>query len=303
VIIAAVIGLVGVAYYQQYVGPFRQIIINIDGVRIPMGAFLERARLSGAGGMGTLQAITNEQLIKAGALRYGITVSRQEVDAELRTMAAGADNVTITDAEYREWYRQLLNENRTSDAKYRDSLANSLLSTKLQAYLASQIPAQLEHAHVFGIFVSSYEEAAAVKERLTAGEDFSAVAENVSIDQSTRENGGELGWIPQGVLVMTNMDPFMLNVGDVSDPLAVPSGDPNTAPSVYYVIKVTEEDIRAVDPANLPEIENTRFQQWLADETKQHQIKWNYNSVIDAWVNWQLTKGQPTSTPTPTPSG
>ena len=295
-IIVLVVGLVGVAYYQQYVAPFRRTIITIDGVRTSMGAFLARARSSGSGGLGTLQAMTNEQLIKFGAERYGITVTRDDVDRELRTAAAGGDNITINDAEFREWYRQLLNENKTSDSKYRDTVANGLLSTKLQAYLAGQIPAQLEHAHVFGIFASTYDEILKAKDRITAGESFGAVAGEVSIDEATKVNGGELAWIPKGVLVMTNMDPFSLNVGEVSNPLAIPSDDPNTPPSVYYIIQVTEQDTRDVDPGYLPEIQNTRFQEWLAEETKQHEVKWNYNSEIDAWVQYQLTKGQPKST-------
>jgi hypothetical protein len=297
VIIALVVGLVGVAYYQQYIGPFRRTVINVDGIQVSMGAFLDRARLSGSGGIGTLQAITNEYLIKAGATRYGISVTREDVDRELRSAAAGGDNITVNDAEFREWYRQLLNESKMTDAKYRSNVHNSLLSTRLQEYLARQIPAELEHAHVFGIFAVTYEEIAKVRERIAGGEDFGAVAREVSIDEATKEKGGELAWVPQGVMVMTNMDPFMLNIGEVSDALAVPSGDPNTAPSAYYVIMVTEKETRVVDPANLPEIENRRFQQWLADETKQHVVKWDYNSEIDAWVNWQLSKGQPKSTP------
>jgi parvulin-like peptidyl-prolyl isomerase len=299
-IVALVVVVVGIAYYQQYVTPFRRTVINVDGTRITMGAFLERARLSGSGGLGTLQAMTNEVLIKAGASRFGITVSREDVDRELRTAVAGGDNITITDAEFKEGYRQLLNEAKISDAKYRVGVTNGLLSVRLQEYLARQIPAQLEHAHVFGIFVATYEEIVQVKDRITAGEAFGAVAGELSIDSATAEKGGELAWIPQGAYVMTNMDPFLLTVGQVSDPVAVPTQDPNTPPSAYYVLLVTEKDTRTVDPQFLPEIESRGFQQWLADETKMHTIKWDYNSEIDAWLNWQLSKGQPKSTSTPT---
>ena len=287
-VIAVVLGILGVAYYQQYVVPFNRVVINYDGNIIRMRYFLTRTRLAGSSGISMLQTLTNEKLIKDGAEKYGILVTPEDVDAQLRSMAAGSDNATVTDAEFKEWYRQLLNEDGVSDSLYKEITYNSLLSTRLQDYLSAQIPAQLEHAHVYGIFVSTYEEALAVKDRVDAGEDFSEVARELSIDQ-TAENGGELDWMPKGVLVMDQYDPFDLQVGEVSSPLAVIS-DPNSAPTAYYVLTVKEFETRDVQPSYLPEIRSRNFQDWLAAETKLHEVHWSYNSEIDAWVNWQLSK-------------
>ena len=291
-VVAIVVVLVGIAYYQQYYAPFQRVVINVDDTKIKMGYFLDRARISGSGGIGMLQTLTNEILIGSGTASLGITVTPQDVDNQLRKAAAGSDNVTISDAEFKEWYRQLLNENRMSDAKYRETVRNQLLSSKLQSYLNTEIPPSIEHAHVYGIFVGTYEEALAAKQRVESGDDFSKVAQEISIDSGTAEKGGELDWIPQGALVMGNMDPFSLEVGKVSDPLAVVQ-DPNTPPSTYYVIMVTETAVREIQPGYLPEVQSTKFSQWLVDETGKHKVKWDYNSEIDAWVNWQLTKNSP----------
>jgi hypothetical protein len=295
-LLAGVIALVSVAYFQQYVAPFRRVVITVDNTQIRMRDFLDRVRVTGSGGIGTLQNITNEIMIKDGTSRLGITASDQEVEADLRKQAAGSDNATVTDAEFKEWYRQLLDTSKISNGKYRDSVRSSILSSKLQDYINKQIPPQIEHAHVYGIFVATYEEAQEVKTRITSGEDFGKVAAEVSLDQ-TGQSGGELDWIPQGALVMGNYDPFTLKVGEVSDPAAVVS-DPQTPPSSYYVLTVTEFAPRDISPSYLPEIQNKRFQDWLVDENKLHQVKWNYNSTIDAWVNWQLAKTNPTPTAT-----
>ena len=294
-IVAVVVVLVGIAYYQQYVAPFQRVVINVDNTQIKMRYFLDRAKLSGSGGIGMLQTLTNEELIKSGTAALGITVTPQDIENQLRLTAAGSDNVTISDAEFKEWYRQLLNDNRMSDAKYKETVKNSILSARLQDYLNKQIPPSIEHAHVYGIFVSTYDEAVAAKQRIEAGEDFNTVAKEISIDSATAEKSGELDWVPQGALVMGNMDPFSLEVGQVSDPLAVVS-DPNSEPSAYYIIKVEETAVREIQSSYLPEVQSKKFSQWLVDETAKHKIKWDYNSEIDAWVNWQLSKNNPSAT-------
>ncbi len=301
-VVAAVVVLVGIAYYQQYYAPFQRVVINVDNTKIKMGYFLDRARISGSGGIGMLQTLTNEILVKSGTAALGITVTPQDIDNQLRKTAAGGDNVTISDAEFKEWYRQLLDANKMSDAKYRETVKNALLNSKLQDYLNQQIPPAIEHAHVYGIFVGTYEEALAAKQRVESGEDFSKVAQEISIDSATAEKGGELDWVPQGALVMGNMDPFSLEVGKVSDPLAVVQ-DPNTPPSTYYIITVKETEVREIQPSYLSEVQNTKFSQWLVDETSKHKIKWDYNSEIDAWVNWQLTKNSPATTTPSSQSG
>jgi parvulin-like peptidyl-prolyl isomerase len=300
VLLVAVICVVAVAYYQQYIAPFQQVIITFDDTQVKMKDFLDRAKLTGSGGMGTLQNITNEETVKAGMARAGITVTREEVDAALRKEAAGADNVTISDAEFKEWYRQLLGANKMSDAKFRETVKNRLLAQKAQDRVNAQIPASIEHAHVYGLFVTTYEEAAKVKERADAGEKFSDLVAELSIDQ-TRENGGELDWFPQGSMVNDRYDPFELKVGEVSSPLAVIS-DPNEAPAAYYVVTVTEFAVRQIQPEYLPVLQNKWYSDWLVQEQGQHSLHWNYNSEIDAWVNWQLNKGK-SSTQSNTQSG
>ncbi len=294
-IVAVVVVLVGIAYYQQYVAPFQRVVINVDNTQIKMRYFLDRAKLSGSGGIGMLQTLTNEELIKSGTAALGIAVTPKDIDNQLRLAAAGSDNVTISDAEFKEWYRQLLNENRMSDAKYKETVKNSILSARLQDYLNKQIPPSIEHAHVYGIFVSTYDQAVAAKQRIEAGEDFNTVAKEISIDSATAEKNGELDWVPQGALVMGNMDPFSLEVGQVSDPLAVVS-DPNSEPSAYYIIRVEATGVREIQSSYLPEVQSKKFSQWLVDETGKHKIKWDYNSEIDAWVNWQLSKNNPSGT-------
>ena len=70
------------------------------------------------------------------------------------------------------------------------------------------------------ILVASEEEAIAVKVRLSDGEDFAAVAQEVSTDTSSGAQGGELGWFGPGMMVPEFEQAVTgLEVGQVSDPV------------------------------------------------------------------------------------
>jgi parvulin-like peptidyl-prolyl isomerase len=311
VVIAAAITLVGVAYYQMYVAPFQRVVITIENnTPIRMRYFLQWARVTEKSGLATLQDITNDTVLKAAESKYGISVSDEDISEALKKQATGSANTTISDFEFNEWYRQLLDVKRVSNSFYRDTIAVNLREALFQKYVNNTIPADLDHAHVYAIFSNTYDEALKVKERLDAGEDFGKVAKEVSIDPNSAENGGELAWIPKGVYLY-NMDPFSLEIGKVSEVLAIvdssaasasATGGQTPTPAAYYVMTVTEIESRPVLAEFLPEIQNTTYQKWLSDETKTHSVKWNYDSEIDSWVNWQLAKSNP-PTITPAASG
>ncbi len=90
--------------------------------------------------------------------------------------------------------------------------------------------------------------------RLGAGEDFAAVAAEVSADAGTKAQGGELGWISRGTLVGPFEDTlFALQPGGLSEPVRTEFG--------FHIIRL--EEVRA---GELQPFEAVREQ--LADETK-----------------------------------
>lgn len=80
-------------------------------------------------------------------------------------------------------------------------------------------PALFARTCVSHILVATPEEAAAAKARIDAGEDFAAVAAEISIDPGSGANGGELGCVPSGSFV-PEFETVMetLPVGQVSAP-------------------------------------------------------------------------------------
>jgi parvulin-like peptidyl-prolyl isomerase len=92
------------------------------------------------------------------------------------------------------------------------------------------IPAEVRLAY---IVVATDEEAHAALARLAAGEDFEAVAREVSIDPSSKAHGGRIGWVKPGqLLAEVEERAFSTEVGAVGGPISTPVGS--------FVVKVLD---------------------------------------------------------------
>jgi foldase protein PrsA len=298
-VVLAIAAIVGVFYYQAYVKPFQRTIITVDETTLKMDYFLERTRMSAIDPAEMIRRLTNEVLINIGAEALGISVNTQDIDQDLRRLARG-ESASISEAAFKEWYRQQLNQTKASDATYREFIQNSLLATRLQAYLVQNMSTIVPQVRVSVIFVNTEGEAKKAIERWKGGEDFASLARQVSTDAATREQGGDMGWMPRGVSTFDGTA-FALNVGQISEPIphvADSSSDSNApaAPAFYYVIMVTDKsEARQVDAQYLPSLKSQLLVNWLTQEMGQHQIKWNFNSEIYNWLNQQLAKSASSS--------
>lgn len=122
----------------------------------------------------------------------------------------------------------------------RERITDDMIQERYQA-LVSDTDSR-EEVHARHILVKTEEEAGAVIKRLGDGEDFAALAKELSIGPSA-EAGGDLGWFPRGAMVPPFEDAsFALDKGDVSDaPVQTQFG--------WHVIKA--EDRRTVPPPAL----------------------------------------------------
>lgn len=96
-------------------------------------------------------------------------------------------------------------------------------------------------------------------ERLGAGEDFAALAQELSQDPGSAEEGGDLGWFPQGMMVPEfDVVAFSLSPGETSDVVETSFG--------FHIITVEGRDEdRELDPAMLEQKRSDHFQAYLDD--------------------------------------
>jgi len=259
-----------------------------------MDYFLKRMRIAGTDSMVMLEALTNEQLIKIEAPKYGIEASPEDVGQELRRIASG-ESGTISESEFEEWYRQILNESDFSDSEYRELVATSLLTARLHEFLAARVPTVAEQVYLHTMLLNE-EDIAKITERWQAGEDLGELATEVWLDREPEGGVEEVGWMPRGIMPSSFDEvAFNLTIGDVSKPLAY-TGDLEAEEIFYYLFMVSEKaDTREVDEEPLQVLKAKVLDDWLLAEIKLHEVEWyglhnGFDSETNYWINWQLSR-------------
>ncbi len=160
---------------------------------------------------------------------------------------------------YGEFLTALQEATGMSEAEYRETVKADLLWQKMEEFVSQQVPTTELQIHARHILVETREEAEAVLERLEAGEEFAALAEELSQDPGSGEEGGDLGWFPQGRMVPEfDEAAFSLSPGETSDVVETSFG--------FHIILVEERDEdRELDPAMLEQRIGEAFQAWLLD--------------------------------------
>jgi parvulin-like peptidyl-prolyl isomerase len=150
----------------------------------------------------------------------------------------------------------------------RDLAKVSVLRAKLQQEIVSEVPTEEEQVHfrytsatdaeeaalkieqyqagvrievhARHILVETREEAQAVLDRLDAGEDFAALAAELSTDTSNKDDGGDLGWFPRGTMVDEfEQVAFESPLGLYPEPVETQFG--------YHVIDILDREERPID--------------------------------------------------------
>jgi hypothetical protein len=247
------------------------------------------------------EIIPHEMLIRQGAPRYGIEATPEEVDDVLRDIAQG-ENETISEYEFKSWYRNELNKTKLSGAEYREWARTNILSYRLNEYLVERIPTVAEQIHLYIIILPSYEEAESAITRIQEGEGFSELAQELSIDTETGEQGGDAGWWPAGGGLEANLEWAAFNyleTGEINEvPLLI---DDNTG--IYAVFMVTEKQpAREIEEDKMQVIKSGILEEWLYNERlnstvifsgmdwSEKEQRYVFGSMTLAWVELQLTK-------------
>ena len=107
------------------------------------------------------------------------------------------------------------------------------------------------------ILVATEEEAEDVIARLEAGEDFAALAAELSTDTGSAANGGDLGWFGLGQMVQDfEKMAFNLDIGDISQPTQSQFG--------WHVIQVLGHEPRTLTPSEFQSLKEAEFDEWLS---------------------------------------
>ncbi|HUF55681.1 MAG TPA: peptidylprolyl isomerase [Thermohalobaculum sp.] len=202
------------------------VVATIGDIELTLGELIAlRASLPAQ-----YQALPDEVLVQ------GLT--EQMVDQTLLAEAAREAGL----AARRDVALQLRNQERAvlADAYLRTEMAKRVSADALrQAYEEQYVEAEpVEETRAAHILVESEEQAAELKGRLEAGDDFAELAEEYGTD-GTAARGGDLGWFAQGDMVPSFGEAaFALEPGETSGPVQSPFG--------WHLIRVDDRRTRPV---------------------------------------------------------
>jgi len=232
--------------------------------------------------------ITIEEIIRQRAPDYGIEVTSDEIDEWLWNEALG-ENETISESEFQAWYRNALNVTQFSDAEYRALVEIAIMQERLDEYLRAVVPTEAEQVHLYIIIVSSGADAAAAIARIEDGEDFSDLARELSIEEESAEQGGDIGWWPYLGGLNDNLESwaFSLEVGEVSGLMTL-----DEEGTVWAICMVMEKQSnRVIEEDKLETIRDKIFDEWLYYELDTvDSERFIDNDETRAWIHLQMAK-------------
>jgi peptidyl-prolyl cis-trans isomerase C len=235
------------------------IVARVNGEVITLEAFqhvLERAEQQqlaiadvSAFQDGVLSMMIEQSLINQAAAQQGIAITDAELDAEVQQSQAAAGSA--------EAWAAWLASNSFSEADFRSSLRDALITARLRDAITGPAQTEVPAVRARHILVSSQAEAQDLFNQLNAGADFAALAAQFSRDETSRATGGDLGWFTEDEL----LQPALAYAAFASQPGALVG--PVRSELGYHVLQVLERENRPIAPERWPALAQARFNNWL----------------------------------------
>ncbi len=235
-----------------------QLVAVVNGTEITLPEFEEaltrqqaevQAADADAMAASVLDSLIEQTLIEQAASDQQITVSDEEIQAEIQAMMQESGS----DSAWQEWLAQ----NNFTQEQFADYLRESMLTQRIRDQVTQTVTGALPHVHARHILVATEAEANDILARLQAGEEFAALAASYSRDVTTRETGGDLGWFTQEELLEPSLAQvaFSLEPGQIAGPLPTRLG--------YHILQTLEKEARPVAPQKQADLAQAVFQNWL----------------------------------------
>lgn len=206
-----------------------------------------------------LAQLIDDALVEQEARKQNINVSPNDVNDRVQQV--------INDAGSRDKFDQYLKNNQLTIEDLCQQIRANLFGEAMMAQVTQNLPTRVEQVHVAHILFAKKEDADAASLQLTSGADFAVLAKQVSQDEATRDNGGDLGWFPRNVMPPEfETAAFALQPGQVSGVVSTQLG--------LHIIKVLERDAqRALSPELIQNQRLAAFTTWLEGLRKQAKIE------------------------------
>jgi peptidyl-prolyl cis-trans isomerase D len=145
---------------------------------------------------------------------------------------------------------------KLSENDFRTYYESILYRQKVEDVITADLKPEQEQVWARHILVATEDEAKKVLDRLKKGEDFGALAQELSTDTGSGAKGGDLGWFATGAMVEEfQTAAFALKVGEISQPVKSSFG--------YHIIQVLGHENRQLDADAFKKFKDQSFVDFL----------------------------------------
>ena len=203
--------------------------------------------------------LISQELLRQLAEAEGLTPTEDEVRAEVEaTEARILEQGPFADLD------EFLENSGLTEADIETLIRDGAVYEKMLD--AHGGPQEMEQVHARHILVETEEEGDAVLVGLEEGEDFADLAAEYSTDTGSKDDGGDLGWFPRGVMVTEFEEAaFGLEIGEISELVKTEFG--------YHVIEVLERKVRELEPQLLLAFQQRAFDEWFTEQRELAEIE------------------------------
>ncbi len=272
-VLLIVAGIIAFGWYQTEIKPGGKTVLQVGETKYNLRHLERRMKLTlqentifsqpqylQALPQFVLDQLENEaKLIEAAdTLNFGdVTVTDEDVDNKIKELGNLATN-TDPRAFAAEYSRQV-EASGLRRGEFRQKLRAELLEAKVRNYFTFFAPDEEAQVRARWIVVADAGAGKQVQERLDAGEDFAAVARDVSQDTTSAENGGELDWRPRGGFPDEKIEDFLF--ADDTGP-GTRSQVIDTGAGAFIVELMERADSRALDDTQKQIVANRELEKW-----------------------------------------
>ncbi len=328
VMLIIIVGILFAGYVLIFVRPPQERVVSVNEVTYTRGDMVKMLRIrqrlledagqridSSTDILKALQLIVENEIISQTAPSIGITVSDEEVDRHIQATIIFQAGATLAgksdeqlDREFKELYSGFLNSSQIDEQEHRNIVRRTLLREKVRQYVGESVPTVTKQYHVYRLAMNPDDEIDILQTKyrdavrqstdplLLHGAFRAATREFSRDDPELIRRGGELGWLPLGVLEDYNDVIASLEVGKLSDP--IPNRDQRQQAYIFMVSEIDE--LRELSPANLDTLKTRALERWINEQRREHEVYAVFNSDIYAWMIDQLGAST-TITPSPQP--
>jgi foldase protein PrsA len=198
-----------------------------------------------------LNSLIDQIILEQEANKRGLTVTDAMLEAKTQ------ESIGPDPAKFEAW---LTANNLTLD-EFKQTLRSQLLANQVFEQITANTPAAADQVQIRQIVVADAAVAQSLIERLKQGEDFAPLAQQFSLDESSRANGGAIDWFAAGLgLVPPEVEAaaFTLQPGQIHGPVSSALG--------FHIIKLENRETARPLGDKIQALKQQIFAKWLTEQ-------------------------------------